>query len=211
MGIAQRIIDGDGNLLAVRAALGHAERHHGRHFRVRVEIDFRIHLGGGLRLHVRLVDLQGHDGAGGDLAVDVDRVAGQLGQLGVDDETVLVDLELAIARILDGAIDAGTEETAAIDGDIEGIRRRFQVALGKLLGDLRDRHADPRLVAAHAIQRVGINVGELRLRLLETHGGRVGDVVTDDVQRFGGAIQAAQALLERHCVLLVDIRGRGSR
>jgi hypothetical protein len=43
---------------------------------------------------------------------------------------------------------------------------------------------------------------ELGARPLEADGAGVGDVVTDDVQRFRGAVQAAQALLERHVLLL---------
>ena len=105
---------------------------------------------------------------------------------------------LAIARVLRHTGLFHAEETGAVDGDVERIARGFDIALVELLGDGSDLHADAGREAAGAIERIGVDVGELGGRALEADRAGVGDIVTDDVKRFGGGVQAAQALLERH-------------
>ena len=198
MRIAQRVVRAQRALLVIRGRIVRVERLVGRRLRARIELDLGEDVRSDLRRLVRGVDLDRHRGAGGQLAVGPQAVAGQLGALGVDDIAVLVERELAIARILDHAGLLDAEEAGAVDGDVERVARGFDIALVELLGDGRDLHADAGLGAAGAVERIGVDVGELGGRPLEADRAGVGDIVADDVKRFGGAVQAAQALLERH-------------
>ncbi len=85
-------------------------------------------------------------------------VAGQLGALGIRHVAVLVERELAVAGVLHHARGHGTEETLAVDGDVERVVRGFDIALRELLGDGRDLDADTGRHAAGAVQRTGIHV-----------------------------------------------------
>lgn len=203
MRVAQGIVDVDRGLLVVGVRVAGIERGNGRGHGARVEVHFHANLGGRHRLDVGGIDLQRVRRAGQYLAGRADAVAGQLGALGIGHVAVLVERELAVAGVLHHARRHGTEEALAIDGHVERVVRGFDIALGELLGDLRHLGTDTRGHAADAAQRAGVDVRELRGRPLEADGAGVGDVVTDDVEGFGSAVQAAQTLLKRHLVLQI--------
>jgi hypothetical protein len=129
----------------------------------------------------------------------VGRVAHQLELVVVDDEAVLADLELAIARVARGVhAVADLEEAAAVDGEVHRVLGRRDVALRELLGHRLQRGADTDLVLARTIERGRVDVGELGPRALGAIGTRVGDVVADDVEVLGRGVEPGKALLEAH-------------
>ena len=79
-------------------------------------------------------------------------------------------MKLAIARIGDAPVGIHSEEAVTVNRDVQWIVGCRNVALGKLLLDRRDRSTDTHLRRPGATQRVGIHVGKMRLRGLETNG-----------------------------------------
>src|SRR5690606_8890890 len=117
-----------------------------------------------------------------------------------DDETVLVELELAVARIdVRPVRTSDDEEAITVDREVEGIIGGGQVALGEGLAHRTERAAGAGLLARYRTRkRSRIDVGEDRSASFEAHRIGVGDVVRNDVQGLGGNVEAAQTLLERH-------------
>jgi hypothetical protein len=113
------------------------------------------------------------------------QITGQHGALGIHQRVGIIFVELAVTRILHGAVHHFAEEAATIDGDVERIGTGFDIALRELLGQLGSGHTDTGIVARHAVQRVGIQIGKLCLRAFEAYRAGVGDVITDHIQRFG--------------------------
>jgi hypothetical protein len=142
--------------------------------------------------------LQRPGGAGDDHAGGVGRVAHQPLLLVVDDEALAVDLELAVARVAHRAALHDLEEAVAVDGDVERVVGRRDVALRELLGDVGDRDADADGVAA--ADRVGVDVGELGARDLGADRAGVGDVVADHLEALARRVQTGKTLLETHGV-----------
>jgi hypothetical protein len=132
------------------------------------------------------------------LPVRVHGIAGQPAVVRVHDVPGIVKMELAVAAVRDRAVLAHAEETAAVYRDIERIIGYRDVALGKFLLDLRDLGADADRIGAGSVQRVRVDVREKRVRGLEAHDARVGDVVADDVEILRGGAESAQSGLECH-------------
>jgi len=119
--------------------------------------------------------------------------------LAVDDEAVVVELELAVARVADRAVLAHLEEAVAVDRHVERVVGRRDVALRELLRDRGDVDADADFVG-RAAERVGVDVGELGARRLGADSARVGDVVADDLEALARRVEPGQTLLESHDV-----------
>ena len=111
--------------------------------------------------------------------------------LGVLHDAVGVQAEGANARIEPGAVVAGDEEAVAADGEVELARGDFDVALRKLLPDVRQAHA---VADTHGIARE--YVGELGAGAFEARRVGVGDVVGGDLQVGGGRIESAERNLK---------------
>src|SRR6185369_3392932 len=105
-------------------------------------------------------------GRGGhNVAVDIDAVTGELQIVVVDDESLSIEVELAVARILDRAAVVHAEEALAVDSDVEWIVGGRDRALVELLRDRRNFGADAYLnVGGATAQRIGEHVCKVRIR-----------------------------------------------
>src|SRR5204863_1894244 len=106
-------------------------------------------------------EAQAAEAGGAHHAGRVGRVAREVRAGGIDDVAVLVELELAVARVGHRAVDVEPEKTLAVDGEVERAVGDVDVALRERGGDARQRSAQADLRAAAAAQRGGIDVGEL--------------------------------------------------
>jgi hypothetical protein len=75
-----------------------------------------------------------------------------------DEVAVLVDLELPVTRVVDGAAIGQAEEAAAIDGEIEWILGCRDVALGELLDYRGEFGTDTDIAATGAASLVPIPI-----------------------------------------------------
>ncbi len=212
MRIAQAVVSSDRGRLVVGRRVGVVEWCRDRIRHPRIEVDVGLHAGGPgagtRRLRRTGQALAGVEqaqrrvrSAGGDNAIHR-HDALELQALGIDDETVLVQLELAVAAEQRAAQTViHLEEAAAVDGNVQWIVGHRNIALGELLDDGRHPGAETDRRRAGAVQRCRENVGELRRTGLETDRAGIGDVVADGVQRLGRRIQSAQSLLKSHGAL----------
>src|SRR5258708_27670797 len=132
------------------------------------------------------------------------RVVGKAGDwtaAAVDDEAVLVERKLAVARIADRGVMGDPERPVAVDRHVHRIAGGRDVALSELGADRRQARADADLGPGATSHRCPEYVGEFGPSLLEADGGSVGDVVADRVEVFRCGVQARQGLFETHVVL----------
>src|SRR5690606_28266279 len=146
-----------------------------------------------------------------DHAVGIGRVSGQPRAGAVDDVAVLVEAELAVARVGDHAAVGQAEEARAVDREIERIRGGREIALRELLGDPVDLHAEPAELGPGSVDRVRDHVAELGPRRLGADRVGIGHVVADDVEIARRRAESGKSMLETHCLLLVNYSFRRRR
>ena len=91
----------------------------------------------------------------------------------------------------------------SVDGHVQAAAGDGQVALRELLRHGRHFHADACVGAARRANGGSHYLGKLGPRGLEPDGVGVGNVVPDDIEVLAGGVQAGQALLKTHGVLLL--------
>ncbi len=187
-------------------------RHRYGRGRARIEVHLDLAQRGRHRRDCIVVDLQRHDVARHDhTRRQIGGVARQLQPLVVDDEAFLVEQELAVARIGDGAVVVHAEHAAAVDRDVQRIVGRRQVALGELLGNAGNLRADTDTRGPATLHRGGKGVGKLDRGHLETHRAGIGNVVADRVERGGSRVKSAECLLKAHDRLLLNLLSFNSK
>src|SRR6185437_13708495 len=138
---APGVVHRAGGGLTVGRRVGRVERRRGRRSGARRHVERDLRIRGRIRRAFGRRQLQVSETAGVEPAVRERRVALHVLAGGADEEAVLVDLEGAVTRVVEGAVVAHDEEPGAAESEIEVVLRGGDVALAELLGDLADLHA----------------------------------------------------------------------
>ena len=79
-----------------------------------------------------------------------------------DQETLPVDLEITRPGVKCRAVIAEQEESIAVDGQIQRVVGKADIALGKLLGDPGQAYPLADGITTGPEQAAGVNIGKLR-------------------------------------------------
>src|SRR6185312_11061682 len=115
---------------------------------------------------------------------------------GGDQVAVLVDLECAVAGVVEGAVVARDEEPRAAQGEVEVVGGGSDVALAELLSDLGHLYAVADRGPRDALLGLREQVGKLRARFLETGRIDVREIVRGDVEIGIGGVDAREGEIE---------------
>nr|GEW95781.1 hypothetical protein [Tanacetum cinerariifolium] len=173
--------------------------------RIQVRLDRNIR--GGLRRHVRGVDLEVGQDARLHVAAGIGGVTLQVIAVGVDNVARRIGVEVTGAGVQLLAVVAHHEEAVAVDRQVQiTAGAGGQRTLGELLGHSSGVNAAADVGAARcATNGLRVLVGEFRTGTLETDGRDVGNVVAgdsaldSDLLNFGQGDVAAVGQVERHC------------
>ncbi len=197
MRIAEGVVDRNGIRVIVRIGIRLIEWRRGWHRAARIDGVRGSDGGGCIRRHGGVWQLQCGRAAAGDRAVGRNLVAGHHQACGIDQKTILVLGELAVARVADLTAGAGHTKKAVAVGNthIQWSGTALQRTLAEILRNGRD-------LGTKADARPRIHIGKNCGATLEADGARVGDIVADYVEITSGGIQPAYALRKTHCAPL---------
>ncbi len=192
---AQRIVRRERGRICVAVRIGRTERIRRRRGRGgQIQDEGRIR--GRLRRVLGRRQLDVREATGIEAARCQGRIALEVLALAVDDVAVVIHLEGTSARVLQSAVVADDEEPGAIQAEVQIVLGGGHVALAELLGDGRHAHSVADRDLRHTRLGLGVDVGELRARFLETGGRDVRDVIRRHVEIGGGGVEAREGEIE---------------